>query len=364
MKSGYLIVDTDIHPGVTNERMADFLKDPWARRLRDGNRASGSLGYWNPGGVNRADAVLENGERIEINPQAMSKHLLDAYDLDYGILNPGNSLHFGLSPEADYAAALISAVNDIMVEDWLPSDPRYRMSIVVYPNDVELAVREIHRLGDHPGAVQVLLPSASRIPYGQRFFHPIYAAAVEHNLPIAIHPGSEGVGMSGPPTAVGYPSSYLEWHTDLVSSYIGHLVSMVVEGVFVKFPTLKFVLIEGGVSWLPPIMWRFDKNWKALRMTAPWLTRPPSEFIREHVLLTTQPIEEPENPEHLEAILGMFDAGRMLMFATDYPHWDGDTPDFAARFIPKEIRASVMGENACELYGLPLQQPTAEYAGD
>jgi predicted TIM-barrel fold metal-dependent hydrolase len=356
MPKDYLVVDTDIHPGVLNERMLDFLREPWRTRYASGNRTAGTQGYWNPGGVNRADAILEDGTRIETDPLAMGRHLLDEYAIDYGILNPGNSLHFGLSPEADYAAALISAVNDIMVQDWLPADPRYRTSIVVYPNDAELAVREIHRLGGHPGVVQVLLPSAARIPYGQRVFHPIYAAASEYDLPVAIHPGTEGVGISGAPMAVGYPASYLEWHTDLVQSYIGHLVSMVVEGVFQKFPRLKFVLVEGGVSWLPPILWRFDKNWKALRMTAPWLDRPPSEIISEHVLLTTQPIEEPDEPSHLTAMLGMFDAARMLMFSTDYPHWDGDTPDFTARFIPQAIRTRVMGENAQSLYRLPVRQ--------
>ncbi len=236
---------------------------------------------------------------------------------------------------------------------WLPADPRYRASIAVYPNDPELAAREIHRLGDHPGVVQVVLPSAARIPYGQRFFHPMYAAAAEHNLPIAIHPGTEGVGISGAPTAAGYPTSYIEWHTNLVGSYIAHLVSMVTEGVFIKYPTLKFVLIEGGVSWLPPLLWRFDKNWKALRMTTPWLERPPSEIVSEHVLLTTQPIEEPEDKAHFRAILSMFDAAHMLMFSTDYPHWDGDTPDFTARAFPAELRRRIMGENACQLYGLP-----------
>ena len=64
-----------------------------------------------------------------------------------------------------------------------------------------------------------------------------------------------------------------------------HLLSLVAEGTFQKFPTLRFVLIEGGVSWLVPIMWRFDKNWKALRMTVPWLDRPPSEIVYEHVTL-------------------------------------------------------------------------------
>jgi uncharacterized protein len=191
------------------------------------------------------------------------------------------------------------------------------------------------------------------MPYGQRFYHPIYAAAVEHGLPVAIHPGSEGVGISGAPTAAGYPTTYFEWHTGLVGSYMAHLISLVTEGVFVKFPTLRFVLVEGGVSWLPPLLWRFDKNWKALRQTTPWLDRPPSRIVQEHVLLTTQPLEEPERPEDLARILEMFDAGRMLMFSSDFPHWDGDAPDFAARGIPPPIRRRVMSETARELYRLP-----------
>ena len=177
---------------------------------------------------------------------------------------------------------------------------------------------------------------------------------------MAIHPGTEGVGLSGPPTSVGYPSSYLEWHTDLVGSYIGHLVSMVTEGVFAKFPTLKFVLIEGGVAWLAAILWRSDKNWKALRMTTPWVDRLPSEIITEHVLLSTQPIEEPANLAHLHKIFDMFDAQKMLMFATDYPHWDGDMPDFTARFLPETLREAVMGTNAQQLYKLPAASAQAQ----
>jgi predicted TIM-barrel fold metal-dependent hydrolase len=139
-------------------------------------------------------------------------------------------------------------------------------------------------------------------------------------------------------------------------------VSLITEGVFQKFPTFRFVLIEGGVSWVPPILWRLDKNWKSLRMTVPWLDRLPSEIVQAHLLLTTQPIEEPADPRQLEAMLAMFDAGRMLMFSTDFPHWDGDTPDFAARYVPELLRPRVMGLNAAELYGLPL--PGREVGGD
>lgn len=301
----------------------------------------------------RSDTGLPDGSRIENSPENLARYFFDKYDIEYGVLNPAGALHIGLSPEPDYAAAVVSAQNDVVVHDWLPADRRFRASMIVAPNDPELAAQEIHRLGDQRGIVQVLMPSGARIPYGQRFFHPIYAAAVAHGLPVAIHPGSEGVGISGVPTAAGYPSSYLEWHTGLVGSYMAHLISLVTEGVFIKFPTLKFVLIEGGVCWLPPLLWRFDKNWRALRQTTPWLEQPPSQIISKHILLTTQPIEETEHLEHFRQMLAMFDAERMLMFSTDFPHWDGDTPEFAARALSPELRDRVMSETARELYHLP-----------
>jgi uncharacterized protein len=322
----------------------------------------GYPGYWNPIGVRRADAVLPDGTDIADSARGLGTHFLDVYGIEYGVLNV-DDLAIGLSPDADYAAAMVAAVNDVIVEEWLPVDPRFRASVIVSPADPLLAAREIRRLGDHPGVVQVLMPSGARMPYGQRFYHPIYEAAVERNLPVAIHPGSEGAGIAYPPTPAGYPSTYFEFHTGLVASYMGHLISLVTEGVFVKFPTLRWVMIEGGVGWLPPLMWRFDKNYKALRQTAPWMTRPPSEYIQEHVLLTTQPIEEPDNVDHLHQMLAMFDAARMLMFSTDFPHWDGDTPDFAARNIPPALRSRVMSETARELYALPCPIADAPTSG-
>jgi predicted TIM-barrel fold metal-dependent hydrolase len=347
------IIDTDIHSSYEPPRLLDFLSDPWKMRYASGEMGPGHIGLWNPNGVMRGDAVTPEGERIERSPKHLAKYFFDEFGIEYGILNVERSLHHGLGADPDYSAAVVSAINDMVATDWLTADPRFRASIIVAPNDPEQAAREIHRMADHPGFVQVLMGSGQRMPFGQRYFHPIYKAAAEHDLPVALHPGTEGVGISGPPTAAGYPTNYLEWHTGLIGSYIAHLISMVSEGVFVKFPNLKFVLLEGGVSWLPPLMWRFDKNWKALRVMAPWLERPPSEYIIEHVLLSTQPIEEPEERGHLRAMLEMFPVDRMLMFSSDYPHWDGDTPDFAARAIPPAQRDRVLSETARELYKLP-----------
>jgi len=128
--------------------------------------------------------------------------------------------------------------------------------------------------------------------------------------------------------------------------------SLVCEGVFEKFPTLKFVAIEGGIAWLPHLMWRMDKNYKALRAQTPWLKKLPSDYIRQHIRVTTQPIEETEKPEHLLQIFEMINAPHMIMFSSDYPHWDFDNPKMSLPPLPKEMKERIFWKNAAELYGL------------
>lgn len=171
-------------------------------------------------------------------------------------------------------------------------------------------------------------------------------------MPVATHPGSEGAGTAWPPTPVGYPSRYLEWHNILPITYMAHINSLVCEGVFERYPTLKFVVIEAGLAWLPHLMWRMDKNYKALRDTTPWLKRLPSEYIVDHVRLTTQPIEEPPYATDLVHVLAMMSADKTVMFSSDYPHWDNDDPRRILRRVDARTRARIFGGTAAELYGL------------
>jgi predicted TIM-barrel fold metal-dependent hydrolase len=63
-------------------------------------------------------------------------------------------------------------------------------------------------------------------------------------------------------------------------------------------------------------------------------------------------------------MLDMFDAANMVMFSSDFPHWDGDAPDFAARQFPASLRGRIMGETASKLYRLPKQEKVEAVAAD
>ena len=128
------VIDTDIHTVVKTHCVEKRLAQPFRLRFSQGNRGPGNLGYWNPNGVMRADAVID-GERIEEDPRLLGPHFFDKYSLEYGILNFTGALHFGLGTDPYYAAAVVTASNDAVVEEWLPEDERMYASIAVAPND-------------------------------------------------------------------------------------------------------------------------------------------------------------------------------------------------------------------------------------
>jgi len=342
------IIDTDVHQTrADDEEIAAYLPP---RYQSIGVELPGRM-YNNPGGVLREDAQTADGGPAGSTPENLRTNLFDLYDIDYGVLT-GDFLTVSLLPNRDYAGELARAYNEWMVEKWLPADDRFLGSVVIAPQNPEQAAELIREYGQHDQMVQVLMNSVSRGGYGEPRFWPIYEAATEMDLPVAMHPSNQGAGMSEPPNAVGYPTNYFARHNAMPMLHIGQLNSLMSEGVFAKFPDLDFVFIECGFTWVPMMMWRMDKDWKGLRQQVPWLDKPPSEHIIENTYYTTQPIAEPEKPEYLTQILEMMHAEETLMFSTDYPHWDNDDPRYAMPKMPEPMNSRVMYENARELYGL------------
>jgi predicted TIM-barrel fold metal-dependent hydrolase len=270
------------------------------------------------------------GELAAVQAQA-----LEPWGTRYAICN---CLHGALALfSEDMGAALARAVNDWMAREWLDRDPRLRASILVTPRNAELAVEEIERRAADPRFVQVLMLVSGDAPLGRRLHWPIYAAAERHGLPIGIHAGST---QHNPTTSVGWPSYIVEDYVANAAAFGTQLLSLVAEGVFSKFPALRVVLIESGVTWLPAFLWHIDKEWRGLRAEVPWLDRPPSEMVRDQVRLTVQPIDAPPDAAGLARVLEQIGSDRMLLFSTDYPHWhfEGDAAlpfGFPAQLIEK-----------------------------
>jgi len=353
----YALVDADVHHSYRSPReLLPFLPEPWRGQVARGRSLALGHGYDSPIGVDREDARTPDDGPPGSDPAFLAEQHLRPYRIEKAVLNPSGIVSIACSPDAAFATAVCSAYNDWLLQSaWLNGNSTCFGALLVAPQDPHAAAREIERVGDHPRLVSVLFSSASHTPLGQPRFWPIYAAAEKKGLPIAIHPGAEGAGTSGPPTAVGYPSTYFEWHTDLSQGYMAHTVSLVAEGVFQQFPDLTFVLTEGGVAWMPHMMWRMDKNYKALRQQVPWLTEMPSAVMRRHLRLTTQPIEEPEDPAHLLQIFEMLGSDRMLLFSSDYPHWDGDDPFVALRGVPDAWKQRILRDNALATFRFPKE---------
>ena len=222
------------------------------------------------------------------------------------------------------------------------------------------AVREVQRCRE--GAfgnrfVQVLLEPRSEYPIGHPRYWPLFEACVAHGIPVGFHT-SPGRRM----TANGTVNYYFEWHTGFPLRNYTIAASMIFEGVFDRFPELKIALIEQAWSWAVPYAWRLDKSWGMLRAEVPHLQRAPSEYLFEHFWFATQPMEEPESPKEFRPLLDMFHdhfGTDHLMYSSDYPHWDSDSPyESVPRSIPDDVRRRILGENAAALYGIPLLEGT------
>ena len=351
IRSDRPLIDCDIHNELPSlKTLVPYLPDHWCDYIN----TSGFMGpdandY--PRGVPtsaRPDTAPPSGDPPGSDLAMLREQVLEACEVDYGILTCAyrvQSVH-----NEDLAAALASALNTWQIEEWLEPEPRLRASLVVPSQNPKLAAHEIERLGDHPGFVQVMLPVRSQAPYGNRRYDPIYEVAVHHDLVIGIHFG----GAPGhPPTPAGWPSTYLEEYAGMAQVFQSQVISLVVEGVFDRFPTLRVALIEGGFTWMPSLMWRLDKEWKGLRSDTPWVKRPPSEYIREHIRLTIQPVDEPSDPKHLLQIIDQLDSEELLMFSTDYPHWHFDIPEEAFPVaLPERLAHKILSENARAFYRL------------
>jgi predicted TIM-barrel fold metal-dependent hydrolase len=349
-------VDCDVHPYTKSPADLDpFLSERWREHRRTVGARSrspfiGAPNYprMSPGTGMRMDAWPEDGSHPGSDLELMRAQLLDAFGVAYGMMMPllGRG---GDERNVEFGAALCAAANEWQATQWCDREPRLKASVQVTTEYTEAAIKEIEKRAGDRRFTQVMIPPRGLEPLGRRRYWPILEACAANGFPIALHLG----GTSGhPSTGGGWPSFYHEEHPSYPQSKEALVTSLVIEGVFEHIPNLRVVLVEGGFAWLPSLTWRLDKHYKRLRAEVPHLKKLPSEYIREHIWVSTQPIEEPERPQDLLATFEWIGWDR-IMFSTDYPHWDQDDPRYAIKVpIPEIEKQKLFRGNALAFYGL------------
>ena len=341
-------IDCDVHVSVPSVgALMPYLNDYWADqfRMRGIDRLDFSLTAYPPNAPLSGRPDWRPKQGAPGTDRAMLSQHLDRFGLRAAI---AQCLHGSMALHTeDMAAAFCRAINDWMRAEWLDKEPRLLGAITVPMQSPELAAEEIERCAADPRFVQVLLPAGTDMPLGRRWYWPIYKAAERHGLPIGIHAG----GMfRHAPTATGWPSFIIEDYAAQSQLFDSQLLSLITEGVFTKCPDLKVVLLESGITWLPPFLWRTNKIWRGLRPDVPWVTRAPPDIVRDRVRLTLQPFDAPEDPVKVRATLDHIGGDGMLLFSTDFPHWHFDGADALPFGLPPEILPGLLSGNALATY--------------
>jgi len=317
------VIDCDIHPSVPGiKALLPYMDPVWQEAFVLRGIDGLEMQSYPPGApITCRPDWRESGIKPGTDLGAMQRQSLDPLNTRAAICNV---LYGGqVAVSETMGAAICSAINDWLIEHWLDRDPRLRASIVVPAQAPQLAAEEIERRAGDRRFVQVLMPVACEMMLGRSYYWPIWEAAARHGLPIGLHAGSM---FRYAPTATGWPSHYLHDYVAQSQTFEDQLLSLISNGVFNKFPSLRLVLIESGVTWLPGFLWRAIKTWRGVRAEVPWVKRSPADILREHVRLTVQPIDAPREAPLIERIMQQIDSDRMLLFSSDYPHWqfEGD----------------------------------------
>lgn len=286
--------------------------------------------------------------------------LLDADGIDRALLYPSLGLQWeGEVTDPAYALAHCRAYNRWIEEFCAGSGGRLMPIAHLTLGDPDEAARELRRAVRAGARGGFVLPfTLDGLPHGHAAHDPLFAAASELEVPIAIHTGIDPPARSlhhrfdelAWPDAVPFPGA---WYLQVMFAQAVQqaFTTFFQYATFDRFPRLRLVVLESGAGWLGFWMDRMDALYRSsLRVTIP-LAEEPSLYVRRQCWISGDPDETT-----LPLVVRHVGADRFL-WATDYPHSDHDADymrelrELAAR-LPTADRAKLVGENAAALYGL------------
>jgi len=249
--------------------------------------------------------------------------------------------------------AEFSALYNGFIADWCKRSGGRLFGVAVVPiEDVQTSIRMMAE-AKQQGLVCTLLPPALR---ERNLDHPdlesFYAAAADLDMPLGVH-GAPGIHL--PKIGVDRFTNYIQVHcVSFPFDQMTAMTSLVSGGVFDRHPRLRVAFLEAGVTWVPYFVDRLHEHWEKRGSWIPngW-QRDPREYIaRGQIYVSCEP-DETVLPAVLEALGSDF-----VMYASDYPHWDGEFPNSTRALrtrtdLSEASRRKVLGDNAQRFYALP-----------
>lgn len=266
--------------------------------------------------------------------------------------------------EPELMLECVRAYNDWLL-DWCSADPQRLIGVMATPFwDIAASVTEIQRCASL-GYSAVLMCNQPQ-DHGQpllrdRHWDPIWAAAEEAGMSISFHVGGGDLSDVADDTAgIGAKANFARASAMAFLDNGRCLGDIILGGIPHRFPKLKMVSVESGVSWLPFVIEALDWQWKnnGVRHEHPEYDLLPSEYFRRQIYGSFW-FEE----AGIATALEMFPNN--ILFETDYPHPTCQAPgpasagthprlyaEVALAGISEQIVGKVLHDTAADLYGL------------
>jgi uncharacterized protein len=255
-----------------------------------------------------------------------------------------------LSDDVELAYALASGHNRGIV-DFCSVDRRLLPVCYVPLRDIDLAAKAAKEAIEIGGKALMIASNPPKVHSPSHIgFDALWAQAQEAGVPILFHVGGEqpmnrvykNNGLPPVPDFHGGDTNFTSVsYMAIPYAPMQTLATLIIDGVFERFPELRFGAIELGASWVPGWMRAMDSAAGAFLRNEERLQKAslkPSEYVRRQLRVTPYP--------HEDAGWIIANSGpEIAMFSSDYPHVEG------GRNPMKRFEASLAGCGEAERDG-------------
>jgi 5-carboxyvanillate decarboxylase len=303
-------------------------------------------------GWREAGAALEDADRERRGALALDLGegriaAMDAAGIDLAVLSVSTVANLQMLEPAE-GTALARYANDQLAAAIAAHPDRFAGLAAVAPQDPEQAAAEIERAIQRLHLAGVVINSHARGEYlDAPHFAPIFEAAQAIRAPIYLHPSLLPAGAVAPYLDYGLMAAMWGYAADASL----HALRIVLSGTLDRFPGTRIVLGHLGEH-IPFSLPRLDAHHEQTRAkTHPDLQRRPSEYIREHVAVSTSGMNHA--PASVRFCIETLGADR-VMFAADYPFEDPgpEVAAFNATPLSSGERSALAHANAERIFSL------------